>query len=62
MKILLFKYNSNRNLIIEVIVKIRLKRINMQEGIIVEVLLNSRVIVLVMISEFARKQDFKFKK
>ena len=62
MKILLFKYNSNRNLIIEVIVKIRLKRINMQEGIIVEVLLNSGVIVLVMISEFARKQDFKFKK
>ena len=62
MKISLFKYNSNRNLIIEVIVKIRLKRINMQEGIIVEVLLNSGVIVLVMISEFARKQDFKFKK
>jgi len=36
MKILLFKYNLNRNLIIEVIVKIRLKRINIQERIIVE--------------------------
>ena len=62
MKILLFKYNSNGNLIIEVIVKIRLKRINMQKGIIIEALLNNKVIVLVMISEFARKQDFKFKK
>ena len=61
MKILLFKYNLNRNLMIEVIVKIRLKRISMQERIIVEALLNNGVIVLVMISEFAGKQDFNFK-
>ena len=43
-------------------VKIGLERINMQEGVTVEVLLDSGVIGLVMSSEFARKQGFKLKK
>ena len=42
--------------------KIRLERVNMQEGIIVEVLLDSGATGLVMSSEFARKQGFKLKK
>ena len=46
----------------EVTVKIGLKRINTQEGIIVEALLDSRAMGLVMSSEFARKQGFKLKK
>ena len=46
----------------EVIVKIGLERIDMQEGITVEVLLDSRAIGLVMSSEFAKKQGFKLKK
>jgi len=39
----------------EVIVKIGLERVNTQERITVEVLLDSRVTRLVMSSEFARK-------
>jgi len=46
----------------EVTVKIGLERIDMQEGITVEVLLDSGVTGLVMSSEFARKQGFKLKK
>ena len=46
----------------EVTVKIRLERIDTQEGITVEMLLDSSVIELVMSSEFARKQRFKLKK
>ena len=46
----------------EVIVKIGLERINMQEEVIVEVLLDSEITGLVMSSEFARKQGFKLKK
>ena len=46
----------------EVTVKIGLERINTQEKVTVEVLLNSGVIELVMSSEFARKQRFKLKK
>ena len=46
----------------EVTVKIGLERIDIQEGVIVEALLNSRVIELVMSLEFARKQKFKLKK
>ena len=42
--------------------KIGLKRIDMQEGITVEVLLDSRATGLVMSSEFAKKQGFKLKK
>jgi len=39
----------------KVMVKIRLERINIQKGIIVEALLDSGVIRLVMSSEFIRK-------
>ena len=42
--------------------KIGLERIDMQEGITVEALLDSRATGLVMSSEFARKQGFKLKK
>ena len=42
--------------------KIGLERIDMQEGITVEELLDSRVTGLVMSSEFAKKQGFKLKK
>ena len=46
----------------EVIVKIGLERIDIQEGITVEALLDSRATGLVMNSKFARKQGFKLKK
>ena len=46
----------------EVMVKIGLERIDMQEGIMVEALLDSRATELVMSSEFAKKQGFKLKK
>ena len=46
----------------EVTVKIRLERLDMQEGITVEVLLDSGVTGLVMSSKFAKKQSFKLKK
>ena len=42
--------------------KIRLERIDMQKGIMVEALLDSGVTGLVMSSEFAKKQSFKLKK
>ena len=42
--------------------KIGLERIDMQEGITVEALLDSGATGLVMSSEFAKKQDFKLKK
>ena len=50
------------DLLREVTVKIGLERIDMQEGIMVEALLNSKVTGLVMSPEFARKQVFKLKK
>jgi len=46
----------------EVTVKIGLERIYKQEGVIVEVLLDSKAIKLVIILKFVRKQGFKFKK
>ncbi len=46
----------------EVIVKIKLEKINLQKRVIVEVLLDNREIRLVISSEFARKQEFKLKK
>ena len=46
----------------EVTVKIRLERIDTQEGITVEVLLDSGAIGLVMSSEFTKKQCFKLKR
>ena len=42
--------------------KIGLERIDMQEGVMVEALLDSRAMRLVISSEFARKQRFKLKK
>jgi len=46
----------------EVMVKIGLERIDTQEEITVEALLDSEVTGLVMSSEYARKQGFKLKK
>ena len=46
----------------EITVKIGLKRIDIQEGVTVEALLDSGTTGLVMSSEFARKQGFKLKK
>jgi len=46
----------------EVTIKIGLERLDMQEGITVEVLLDSSATGLVMSSEFARKKRFKLKK
>jgi len=46
----------------EVMVKIRLERIDMQEEITVKALLDSGATVLVMSSEFTKKQGFKLKK
>jgi len=43
-------------------VKIGLERINTQKEIIVEVLLDNKMIGLVISSEFIRKQVFKLKK
>jgi len=45
----------------KVTVKIGLERIDMQEGITVEALLDSGATGLVMSSEFAKKQGFKLK-
>ena len=46
----------------KVTVKIGLKKINIQEKVTVEALLNSGVTGLVISSEFMRKQGFKLKK
>ena len=46
----------------EVTVKIGLKRIDTQEGIIVEALLDSGATGIVMSSEFAKRQGFKLKR
>ena len=46
----------------EVTVKIGLERIDTQEEVTVEALLDSGVMRLVMSSEFVRKQEFKLKK
>ena len=46
----------------EVMVKIGRERVDTQEGIIVEALLNSGATGLVMSSEFTKKQEFKLKK
>jgi len=50
------------DLLREVTVKIGLERIDTQEGIMVETLLDSGATELVMSSEFAKKQRFKLKK
>ena len=53
---------DNGDMLREVTVKIGLERIDIQEGVIVEALLDSRAMGLVMSLEFARKQGFKLKK
>ena len=53
---------DNGDMLREVMVKIGLERIDMQEGITVEMLLDSGTTGLVMSSEFVRKQGFKLKK
>ena len=55
-------YNLNGNILRKVIVKIGLERINMQERVTVNALLNSSITELVMSSEFSKKQRFKLKK
>jgi len=53
---------NNRNMLREVMVKIRLERIDTQRSVIVEALLDSRAAGLVMSSKFTRKERFKLKK
>ncbi len=53
---------NNGDMLREVTVKIGLERINPQERVIVEALLDSRAMRLVISSEFTRKQGFKLKK
>jgi len=53
---------NNRDILRKIIVKISLERINTQEEVMVEALLDSRAIGLVMNSEFTKKQGFKLKK
>ena len=53
---------EERRTLREVMVKIELERIDTQERITVEALLDSRATGLVMSSEFAKKQGFKLKK
>ena len=56
------KSEKEEGLLRKVTVKIGLERIDIQEEITVEVLLDSSVTELVMISEFTRKKVFKLKK
>ena len=53
---------SNEDMLREVIVKIGLGRINTQEDVTVETLLDSGATELIMSSEFAKKQGLKLKK
>jgi len=54
--------NTKRKPLREVMVKIGLERMDIQEGITIEALLDSGATELVMSSEFARKQRFKLKR
>jgi len=53
---------NNRDMLREVTMKIGLERIDTQERVTIEVLLNSEETKLVISSEFARKQGFKLNK
>ena len=53
---------TERKSLREVTIKIGLERLDIQEGITVEALLDSGATGLVMSSEFARKKGFKLKK
>ena len=57
----IFYCNLNMDMLKEVTIKIGLERINIQEGVIVKVLLDSGITELVMSLEFAKKQGFKLK-
>jgi len=48
---------NNRDILRKVTVKIGLEKIDMQEEVTVEILLDSGVMWLIMSSEFARKQN-----
>ena len=50
---------NNRDMLREVMMKIGLERIDIQEEVIVEVLLDSGATGLVTSSEFTEKQEFK---
>jgi len=50
---------NNGNIVREVTVKIELERIDTQEDVMVEALLDSGATGLVMSLEFAKKQEFK---
>ena len=53
---------ENGDMLREVTVKIELEKINIQERIIAEALLDSKTTVLVMSSEFTRKKELRLKK
>ena len=53
---------DNRYILREVMMNIGLKKIDMQEKVIVKVLLDSNVIESIISLEFAKKQQFKLKK
>jgi len=53
---------NNEDMLRKVTVKIGLERIDMQEEVTVEVLLNNGTMWLVMSLKFTRKQRFKLKK
>jgi len=53
---------NKRELLREIMVKIGLGRVDTQEGIMVEALLDSRAMGLVISLEFTRKQGFKLKR
>jgi len=53
---------NNGDMLREVIVKIGLERIDTQEGVTMETLLDSSTMGLVMSLEFTRKKEFKLKK
>ena len=57
----IFYCNLNMDMLKEVTIKIGLERINIQKGVIVEVLLDSGITELVMSLEFTKKQEFKLK-
>ncbi len=58
----IFYYNLNGNMLRKVTVKIGLKRIDTQEEVTVEVLLDNNMIELVISLEFTKTQEFKLKK
>jgi len=60
-KLLEVRKTNDKELLRKIMVKIRLERINIQKEVIVEVLLDSRVIGLVISLEFTKKIRFKLK-